>query len=92
MDNEATDSIFRNNRGGVFCKLNIVKAYDSVHGLNLYMWGVGKVAFGEKLIRWIKQFISTTSFSVLLNGTQIGYFRISKGGPLSPYLFVMSFK
>ena len=55
------------------------------------MWGDGKVAFGEKLIGWIKWFISTTSFSVLLNGAQIGYFGISKGWqggpPLSPYLF-----
>ena len=37
-------------------------------------------------IRWC---ISISTFSVLVNGTPLGFFHNTKGDPLAPYLFVI---
>ncbi|RVW27814.1 putative mitochondrial protein [Vitis vinifera] len=51
------------------------------------------MGFADKWAAWIRWCISTTSFSVLVNGTPSGFFHSSRGwrqgDPLSPYLFVI---
>ena len=90
--NEIVDSSLRRKECGLICKLDIEKAYDSIRWEFLYQV-ISKMGFGGRWMSWIKWCISTTSFSVLVNGSPAGYFPSSRGlrqgDPISPYLFVI---
>nr|CAN79712.1 hypothetical protein VITISV_009624 [Vitis vinifera] len=76
--NEAIDSIVKSNRGAIFCKLDIEKAYDHVDWTFL-LAVLEKMGFGERWCRWIKWCLSTVRYSVMVNGSPTGFFQSSRG-------------
>lgn len=70
-------------------KIDITKAFDTVRWEVLKIMGIPEI-----FIHWIKGCISTTTFSVSLNGELEGFFANSRGlrqgCSLSPLLFVLS--
>ncbi|KAM0043987.1 putative RNA-directed DNA polymerase [Helianthus debilis subsp. tardiflorus] len=73
-------------------KVDIQKAYDTVDWdfLGDILKGYG---FHPSMVEWIMKCISSSSFSVSVNGNIFGYFKgrrgLRQGDPMSPYLFTL---
>ncbi|XP_074309059.1 uncharacterized protein LOC141643690 [Silene latifolia] len=73
-------------------KIDLRKAYDSIEWNCVKQILVG-LNFPPKLIELIMQCISTTSYSICLNGHTHGYFKgergLRQGDPISPLIFTL---
>ena len=66
--NELIDSRKRSKVEGVIFKIDLEKAYDHVGG-NFIDYMLLRFGFGETWQGWMRECISTSSFSVLVNGS-----------------------
>lgn len=73
-------------------KIDLRKAYDMVDWRFLLQMLTG-FGFHPVLVSWIKEMITSPSYSVAINGDSKGFFYgkrgIRQGDPLSPYLFTL---
>lgn len=73
-------------------KIDISKAFDSVQW-EFVLNTLSALNFPENFIHWISLCITTSSFSVQVNGKLAGFFRskrgLGQGCALSPYLFLL---
>ncbi|RVW27605.1 Transposon TX1 uncharacterized 149 kDa protein [Vitis vinifera] len=76
--NEALDSRLKGNNPGLLLKMDIEKAFDHVKW-DFPMDVMSKMGFGHRWIKWMNWCCSTTSFSILINGSPSGFFRSSRG-------------
>eukprot|EP00253_Pinus_taeda_P019557 PITA_19557 len=92
LTHEISHSLKHSKKLGILLKIDLSKAFDSISWE--YMQKIlTAFGFANAWIRWISSLISSTFFSILINGIPTSTFRSSRGirqgDPLSPFLFII---
>ena len=87
---KALDSRLKDNTSSLLLKMDIEKAFDHVNW-DFLMDVMSKMGFGHRWINWIKWCCSTATFSILINGSPLGFFRSSRGFETGRPPFPLSF-
>jgi hypothetical protein len=73
-------------------KIDLRKAYDTISWSFLHSV-LGRLGFPPIFIHWVMKCVSSTSFSVQVNGELFGFFKgkrsLRQGDPISHFLFVL---
>ncbi|GJS21627.1 putative reverse transcriptase domain-containing protein [Tanacetum coccineum] len=89
---EGVDMRSKNGPKRVAMKIDIQKAHDTVNWTFLEAILNG-FWFHMKMVNWIIKCVSTTTFSIYVNGESFGYFKggrsLRQGDPMPPYLFTL---
>ena len=90
--NEAIENYKRSNKKGLVVKIDLKKAYDNVCW-DFLAFVLQKKNFGSKWRSWIRDCLTSVSYSILINGRPRGKFSgykgLRQGGPLSPFFFTL---
>ena len=82
----------RGKGGFMFMKMDMEKAFDRMEW-SFLLAILEKLGFSQTWLSWIRICITSTSFSILLNGSPFGHFSPGKGlrqgDPLFPFLFIL---
>ncbi|XP_026377838.1 uncharacterized protein LOC113272162 [Papaver somniferum] len=88
--NELVDSRLIFGNPGIMCKIDLEKDFERINWRYLE-FVLQQMGFSKKWRDWLRFCYSTSSFSVLINGSSFGYFTSTRGVrqdcPVSPLLF-----
>jgi hypothetical protein len=92
ISQEGLHSIHTQKQKAITYKVDLSKSFDKVSWLYIRLLLI-HLGFNHPFVTWTMNCISSTSFSLLINGSATKFFRVERGlhqgCPLSPLLFLM---